>query len=104
MQIAVVHDYFTHLGGAEKVAGELVRMLPGASLHSAIALPDCMPACLAGVQVETSWMQHLPGIKQYYGLYFPLYPLAVRSLLSTPTSRASLGLRIAYPLGERISL
>jgi glycosyltransferase involved in cell wall biosynthesis len=80
MQIAVVHDYFTHLGGAEKVAGELVRMLPGASLHSAIALPDCLPPGLAGVQVETSWMQHLPGIKQHYRLYFPLYPLAVRSL------------------------
>jgi glycosyltransferase involved in cell wall biosynthesis len=80
MQIAVVHDYFTQMGGAEKVAEELVRMLPSASLHTTVALPDLMPPTLAGRQVETSWMQHLPRMKQYYRLYFLLYPLAVRSL------------------------
>ena len=32
------------------------------------------------MQVETSWMQSLPGIEQHYRLYSPLYPLAVRSL------------------------
>jgi glycosyltransferase involved in cell wall biosynthesis len=80
MQIAVVHDYFTQMGGAERVADELVRMLPGASLHTTVALPELMPPGLAGRQVETSWMQHLPSMKQYYRLYFLLYPLAVRSL------------------------
>lgn len=80
MRIAVVHDYFTQMGGAEKVAEELVRMLPGASLFTTVALPDRMPAGLAGRQVETSWMQQLPRMKQHYRLYFPLYPLAVRSL------------------------
>ncbi len=43
MKIAVVHDYFTQLGGAEKVAEELIRMLPGAALHTTFALPDRMP-------------------------------------------------------------
>lgn len=80
MQIAVVHDYFTQMGGAEKVAEELMRMLPGASLHSTVALPDRMPPGLAGTHVGTSWMQHLPRMKQYYRFYFLLYPLAVRSL------------------------
>jgi glycosyltransferase involved in cell wall biosynthesis len=80
MQIAVVHDYFTQMGGAERVAQELARMLPKASLHTTVALPDLMPPGLTGRQVETSWMQHLPRMKQYYRLYFILYPLAVRSL------------------------
>jgi len=80
MQIAVVHDYFTQMGGAEKVAEELMRMLPGASLQTTVALPDLMPPSLAGIQMETSWMQHLPRMKEYYRLYFLLYPLAVRSL------------------------
>ena len=81
MQIAVVHDYFTQMGGAERVAEELARMLPKASLHTTVALPDLMPPGLAGRQVETSWMQNLPRMKQYYRLYFILYPLAVRSLV-----------------------
>lgn len=80
MKIAVVHDYFTQLGGAEKVAEELMRMLPGAALYSTVALSDRMPPGLVGVPIETSWMQKLPWMRQYYRLYFLLYPLAVPSL------------------------
>jgi glycosyltransferase involved in cell wall biosynthesis len=80
MKIAVVHDYFTQLGGAEKVAEELMRMLPGADLHATVALPECMPPELTSVPVKTSWMQNLPGMRRYYRLYFLLYPLALPSL------------------------
>ncbi len=84
MHIAVVHDYFTQMGGAEKVAEELMRMLPQATLHSTVALAECMPPGLAGVPVVTSWMQQLPKMRQYYRLFFLLYPLAVRSLDLSP--------------------
>jgi glycosyltransferase involved in cell wall biosynthesis len=80
MKIAVVHDYFTQLGGAEKVAEELMRMLPSADLHATVALAECMPPGLMGVPVKTSWMQNLPGMRRYYRLYFLLYPLALPSL------------------------
>lgn len=80
MKIAVAHDYFTQMGGAEKVAEGLMRMFPTAELYSTVALPDCMPPGLSGVTVHTSWMQQLPKMRQYYRLYFLLYPLAVRSL------------------------
>src|SRR5580704_6467262 len=78
MRIAVVHDYFTQLGGAEKVAEELMRMLPQATLHSTVALADCMPPGLGGVPVVTSWMQQLPFMRQCYRLFFLLYPFADR--------------------------
>jgi glycosyltransferase involved in cell wall biosynthesis len=80
MKIAVVHDYFTQLGGAEKVAEQLMRMLPGADLHATVALPECMPPDLMSAPVKTSWMQNLPGMRRYYRLYFLLYPLALPSL------------------------
>lgn len=80
MRIAVVHDYFTQMGGAERVAQELVSILPGAKLHTTVALRDFLPAGLAGEKVVTSWMQYLPSMRDYYRLYFPLYPLGVRSL------------------------
>jgi glycosyltransferase involved in cell wall biosynthesis len=84
VQIAVVHDYFTQRGGAEKVAEELVRMIPSASLHATVALEKLMPPGLAGRPVETSWMQKMPLIEKHYRLYFLLYPLAVRSLDLSP--------------------
>ena len=80
MRIAVVHDYFTQLGGAEKVAEQLFCMLPNPSLFATVALPDRMPPRLQGIKVETSWMQKLPKIQDYYRLYFVLYPLAVGSM------------------------
>ncbi len=80
MKIAIVHDYFTQLGGAERVAEELVRIFPGSSLHSTVALSTCMPPGLVGMPVSTSWMQSLPLMGRYYRLYFLLYPFAVNSL------------------------
>jgi glycosyltransferase involved in cell wall biosynthesis len=80
MRIAVVHDYFTQLGGAEKVAEELYRMMPNPSLFTTVAFRDCMPAHLKDVDFHSSWMQKLPGIEKYYRLYFLIYPFAVRAL------------------------
>jgi glycosyltransferase involved in cell wall biosynthesis len=80
MKIAMVHDYFTQLGGAEKVAEELYNMLPNADLFATVALKNKMPSTLRNVPVRTSWMQKLPKMNEYYRLYFPLYPVAVRSL------------------------
>lgn len=80
MKIAVVHDYFTQMGGAEKVAEELYNMLPGADLFATVALRDKMPESLRDVPVRTSWMQRLPKLDKLYRLYFPLYPFAVSSL------------------------
>ncbi len=80
LKIALVHDYFTQLGGAEKVAEALYSFLPNARLFATVALPDKMPDALRHVPVETSWMQRLPRLDRYYRLYFPLYPFAVSSL------------------------
>jgi len=80
VKIAVVHDYFTQLAGAEKVAEELYNMLPGADLFATVALHHTMPDSLKGVKVRTSWMQRLPMMDKYYRFYFLFYPFAVRSL------------------------
>jgi glycosyltransferase involved in cell wall biosynthesis len=80
MRIAVVHDYFTQLGGAEKVAEQLYCMLPSSSLFATVALRNCMPPQLSGVPVHTSWMQNLPEIQKHYRFYFLLYPLAISSI------------------------
>lgn len=84
MRIAVVHDYFTQFGGAEKVAEELYRIMPNASLFTTVAFRNCMPSLLKEVDVHSSWMQLLPKIEKHYRLYFLLYPLAVRSLDLSP--------------------
>lgn len=80
MKIAVVHDYFTQLGGAEKVAEELYNMFPSADLFATVALTEKMPESIRHIPVKTSWMQRLPGMATLYRLYFPLYPFGVSAL------------------------
>lgn len=80
IKIAVVHDYFTQLGGAEKVAEEIYKMLPSADLFATVALRDKVPEGIQDVSITTSWMQRLPKMRTLYRLYFPLYPFGVSSL------------------------
>ena len=54
--------------------------MPGAALHTTVALPDRMPPGLMNVPVKTSWMQKMSGMRECYRLYFLFYPLALPSL------------------------
>jgi glycosyltransferase involved in cell wall biosynthesis len=80
VKIAIVHDYFTQMGGAEKVAEEMYKMVPTADVFATVALRSKLPDGLKKVPIKTSWMQKLPRIEDLYRFYFLFYPLAVGSL------------------------
>ncbi len=79
-RIALVHDYFIQMGGAEKVAEEMHKLFPAAPMFSTVDTRSEVPPLLRRAPVHTSFMQHLPGINKYFRHYFALYPLAVESL------------------------
>ncbi|MDQ2975531.1 MAG: glycosyltransferase [Acidobacteriota bacterium] len=79
-RIAVFHDNFAQMGGAEKVAEEIHALLPGAMLHSTLAVPEILSAKLRKAKITTSWMQHLPALKRHFRHYFLVYPLAVETV------------------------
>ncbi len=74
-EIALVHDYFIQMGGAERVAETFREMFPDAPFYTTVDLRQPRPAAM-----RTSWMQRLPRLKELYRQYFMLYPLAVGSL------------------------
>ncbi len=78
--IAVFHDNFAQMGGAEKVAEEIYNLLPGASLHSTIAVQKVLSRGLQQANIKTSWMQYLPGLRRHFRHYFLFYPFAVESV------------------------
>ena len=79
-RIAVVHDNFAQMGGAERVAEEIYKLLPGAALYSTLALPELLSSGLREAKIRTTWMQHLPALQRYFRHYFLFYPLAVESM------------------------
>ncbi|MFZ1425799.1 MAG: glycosyltransferase family 4 protein [Geminicoccaceae bacterium] len=76
--MAVVHDWLTVYGGAERVLEQILGIIPHAELFSLI---DFVPAeqrgFLGGRVVHTSFLQKLPFARQQYRRFLPLMPLAI---------------------------
>jgi glycosyltransferase involved in cell wall biosynthesis len=79
-RIALVHDYWVTLRGGERVFLALTRLFPQADCYALIAPRRHLPAELAQVPLQSSFLSFLPGSYRYYRTYLPLYPLAARSL------------------------
>ena len=76
-KIALVHDYFVQMGGAERVAEAMHDSFPGAPMYTTVALPQSLPKGLRTADIRTSPLQHLPALKTRFRHYFMLYPFAI---------------------------
>lgn len=79
-KLALVHDYFIQMGGAERVAEELHSLFPDSPMYTTVDLRAELPAAIKNSPVRTSWMQRLPVNGKNYRNYFLVYPFAVESL------------------------
>jgi len=79
MKIALVHDYLTQLGGAERVFELLCQCFDQADVFSSIYDPE-NTINIPGRSVETTFLQKLPGAKKNFRLFAPFFYPAFRSL------------------------
>ncbi len=81
MKVAFVHDWFNDIGGAEKVAREILLCYPQADVFSLIDHYDDAKRkkYLLDKRVSTSFIQKIPFSKKYYRFLFPFFPRAVES-------------------------
>jgi glycosyltransferase involved in cell wall biosynthesis len=81
MRVAIVHDWLTLSGGAEKVLESILRMYPSADLFCVVDfLPEAERGYLQGRKITTTFIQHLPFARKNYRSYLPLMPLAIEQL------------------------
>jgi len=77
-RIAIVHDWLTTSGGAERVLEQLLRLYPKADLFTLIDfLPEDERSFLGGRVPVTSFLQTMPLARRFYRFYLPLMPFAV---------------------------
>lgn len=78
MKIALVHDWLTSLGGAERVLIELHRLFPDAPIYTLYAEEGFIKKHLPEARIVTSYLQKFPGFLR--GKYLlPLMPSAIES-------------------------
>ncbi len=61
MRVAIVHDYFTQLGGAERVVAQIAAIFPDASIRASVVDRRLLPPSLAGRSVVPTGLQPLLG-------------------------------------------
>jgi glycosyltransferase involved in cell wall biosynthesis len=76
VNLALVHDWLNQIGGAEDVLEALVRLYPDSRIYTSIYAPDLMPAHYREWDINTLWIDRLPGIHTHHQPYLPVYPLA----------------------------
>jgi glycosyltransferase involved in cell wall biosynthesis len=80
MRVALVHDYFTQLGGAERVVATLDGILEPALVAASVVDRRLLPPGLAGRDVRASRLQPLLRAGLPLASLAPLLPSAFRSL------------------------
>lgn len=82
LKVAIVHDWFTVDGGAEKVCREIINLYPEADVFSLIDfLSDSdRITILKGKKSTTSIIQKFPFAKKYYRYYLPWFPYAIEQI------------------------
>ncbi|MGV0024294.1 glycosyltransferase [Phormidesmis priestleyi] len=79
MKVALVHDYLTQRGGAERVFELLCKRYPDADIFTSLYDPQ-HSIDLGDRVVRTTYLQKIPNAPKYFKLLAPLYYSAFRSL------------------------
>lgn len=70
-RVAIVHDWLTNMGGAEKVVLALHEAFPDAPIYTSTFVPEKVPE-FAGLDIRTTKLQSLPGPLKKMHKFFPM--------------------------------
>ena len=77
-KVAIVHDWLTDFGGAEKVLIAILELFPQADLFTVVDhMDDSKKGIIKDHKITTSFIQNLPFSKAKYRNYLPLMPIAI---------------------------
>lgn len=72
-KVAIVCDWLTNFGGAERVIEQFHQMFPEAPIYTSLYAADKMPG-FEDAEIVTSYLQKIPGAKRKHQLFLSFYP------------------------------
>lgn len=80
MKVAIVADWLTVQGGAEKVLQSFTELFPQAEFFTTVYIPESFPF-LQKTKVHTTWLQNLPtSLRKRQQILYPFLPSAIETL------------------------
>jgi glycosyltransferase involved in cell wall biosynthesis len=80
VKVAIVHDYLTQRGGAERVVLSMLKAFPGAPVYTSLYDPRGTFAEFAAVDVRTLFLDRIPALRRNHRLALPLLAAAFSRL------------------------
>ncbi len=80
LDVTLCHDWLTGMRGGERVLEILCDGFPAAAIRTLIHNRQSVSDTINTHPIQTSPLQHLPGIFQSYRNFLPLFPAMLRSL------------------------
>lgn len=81
--VAIVHDYLTQRGGAEKVVLALARAFPDAPIYTTLYNPDATYPEFRDLDVRTTFLNRFRVFREDHRLSLPLLPFAIATIRPT---------------------
>jgi glycosyltransferase involved in cell wall biosynthesis len=78
LKIALVHDWLTGYRGGERVLHHIAQRFPNADLFTLFHTPGSVTPEIEHLQITTSPLDRIPGMKTHYRKLLPLFPWAIR--------------------------
>ncbi len=79
MKTAIIHDWLTGMRGGEKCLEVFCELFPDADIFTLIHERGTVSPVIEKMNIKTSFLQKIPGIKNHYRNYLPLFPTAIES-------------------------
>jgi len=79
MKVAIVHDFLSQYGGAEKVIEVFNELFPDAPIFTPIYVQNKLPPIFKEMNIKTSFMQKFPFLDKHFKKYLIFYPKAIES-------------------------
>jgi len=80
MQVAIVHDWLTNMGGAEKVVELIHSLFPDAPVYTLLYEQNNMPEDFARMDIRTSYLQRIPFARRRHQWLLPFMPAAIEAM------------------------
>lgn len=78
MRVAIIHDWLTGMRGGENCLEVFCEVFPDADLFTLIHIPGSVSPTIEKLNIQTSFLQHLPMSYSHYREMLPLMPNAIR--------------------------
>jgi glycosyltransferase involved in cell wall biosynthesis len=79
--VAIVHDYLSQRGGAERVVLAMLRAFPGAEIFTSLYVADATYPEFRDATIHTSWLNLVPPIRRNHRLALPFLAATFSTLI-----------------------